>query len=1016
MSGRKLFHLCDEEPSRLSNSTGTAANLPHLDQGPSSSVATQYAHQPLDGDYNMASVDVADIATQLGGAMFVWDERKLRKKVNIDALYCSAEQRALIEAIYREQRHSGHIYHPTAQSQRRAHEFLAAHKLDVDARKLPLDSRWSIADSRQWDRHSVGDDVKMRTVVYQCSTGYDTAARQTGKGPIPTTSSPRKGRASAEEWQRRAPYDHTGCLAHAEVSLAQMLNGDNIILRIMGHFEHNDACLAAVALRQLRQGATVTQIQAENLHRLEVNGYSGLSSSDGALNHRYNILPGDLSRLYRLHYKASFGINLSITAERNVHNWVDDNPAVAKPHIRRAVFHYTPRGDNGQHFKICIATPEMKEAAWKYCHRRQVVIDGTFSLSTSRLLVWVALGVDEANRGMPVAIFLFSAPTGNRATHAGYDTKVIGEIMTIWRNWMGARNGENFEPYVALTDTDPKERGGLLVAWKDIILLLCKFHVRQCWTNKRSSCLGKTDVYLRRYLERHFYSLEEALLNTVRYEDALRLIKEVERECHFVTAQPDGGKLGQGGLDYLAYLIKTWMPFDMWRSWSRYGREEAAKRLGVDIEGVLPTTNHLESLNRNFKHKFLPQWQHSGHRLRPDVLVYRLITNILLHIYAQHRMLTGYSTWRENRFLHVSGGHALQPSRSASSSSGISPGFVPRAWYADDSSRNSLAKAIVLSGKLALIQSRRPYEVWATCQASPNSGATRYWLTVHPTGAATCTCLDWLQKGGACKHLRAFKMRIESMIQTGHYPQGLFAFPKTAAEAEAVEDHNKRWYGDQYSKAITLPLRAHTSVNQGPVLCNLVADIHNATVTEPLLPPPSEQQESYTIELDKEAVIAASFADVSGDMDIVPSEHSDKDIDTIKPMLEDAEFNGTHQSNIRAIQLQEQQRVEHHVSKILPLLHGVVNTLSSDHFTLSANEELYEFRDTITVLSDLLDKKLSSPEHMGTLPSCRIDVNPSSAEDNTTTETPVNTSKRRPSPRSLSPERRQKQHKSHGTL
>lgn len=162
----------------------------------------------------------------------------------------------------------------------------------------------------------------------------------------------------------------------------------------------------------------------------------------------------------------------------------------------------------------------MKAATWRYCHKKQVIIDGTFGLLTSWLLVWIALGVDETNRGLPVAMFLFSAPTGNKATHAGYDTQVIAELMLSWRDWMGEQDGEKFEPAVAITDTDPKERGGLIIVWSEIVLLLCKFHVRQCWTNKCSTCLGKVESYWRTYLQSRLFTLEEAyIINRALYRN-----------------------------------------------------------------------------------------------------------------------------------------------------------------------------------------------------------------------------------------------------------------------------------------------------------------------------------------------------------------------------------------------------------------------------------------------------------------------------------------------------------------
>jgi len=44
--------------------------------------------------------------------------------------------------------------------------------------------------------------------------------------------------------------------------------------------------------------------------------------------------------------------------------------------------------------------------------------------------------------------------------------------------------------------------------------------------------------------------------------------------------------------------------------------------LGISVEGVIPTTNHLEAFNGILKRKHIHRWQHSGKRLRIDLLVY----------------------------------------------------------------------------------------------------------------------------------------------------------------------------------------------------------------------------------------------------------------------------------------------------------------------------------------------------------------------------------------------------------
>jgi len=70
-------------------------------------------------------------------------------------------------------------------------------------------------------------------------------------------------------------------------------------------------------------------------------------------------------------------------------------------------------------------------------------------------------------------------------------------------------------------------------------------------------------------------------------------------------------------------------------SWSDYGHQIAAKILNCPLDGVLPTTNHLESFNGVLKRKHLHRWQRRGRRLRVDVLLRLLATKILPTIFEQ---------------------------------------------------------------------------------------------------------------------------------------------------------------------------------------------------------------------------------------------------------------------------------------------------------------------------------------------------------------------------------------------
>lgn len=93
------------------------------------------------------------------------------------------------------------------------------------------------------------------------------------------------------------------------------------------------------------------------------------------------------------------------------------------------------------------------------------------------------MAVDAEGKGVPLALFLFSTPTGNQAMHAGYNQEILCELLNKWKAHLSKGRNITFCPYVTITDTDMKGRGALTDVWLDIWLLLCWFHVRQCRTN-----------------------------------------------------------------------------------------------------------------------------------------------------------------------------------------------------------------------------------------------------------------------------------------------------------------------------------------------------------------------------------------------------------------------------------------------------------------------------------------------------------------------------------------------------
>ena len=234
---------------------------------------------------------------------------------------------------------------------------------------------------------------------------------------------------------------------------------------------------------------SIAGIQERNRELCRGKLYHGQKQLDPTkANVRYEFLPHDTHRLYKKYARMN-GINLNTKPEYNIEAWLNPESLLYKQELAEAVYHYQARTEKSERFQICIHNTEMRDAAWKYSHEKQVILDGTFGICNARILLFIALGIDEQNKGVPLTFLMFSAPSGSRATHASYDMDILIELLNQWRSSLGLKNGIAFCPKVAITDTNTKERGALVAVWPNICLLLCKFHLRQCWTNKRRMLL-----------------------------------------------------------------------------------------------------------------------------------------------------------------------------------------------------------------------------------------------------------------------------------------------------------------------------------------------------------------------------------------------------------------------------------------------------------------------------------------------------------------------------------------------
>ncbi|RKO88739.1 hypothetical protein BDK51DRAFT_1876, partial [Blyttiomyces helicus] len=141
--------------------------------------------------------------------------------------------------------------------------------------------------------------------------------------------------------------------------------------------------------------------------------------------------------------------------------------------LREAVFHYRPKTFESDRFELGIASPSMLAAAWQYGDGKLILMEGTFGVCLQNILLFVMLLIEENYYGVPIALFLFSAPLRNHQTSSGYDAATLERFLSKWKVPLGEKDGTHFTPKICMTDNNLKEINTLKSVWPGIIALLC---------------------------------------------------------------------------------------------------------------------------------------------------------------------------------------------------------------------------------------------------------------------------------------------------------------------------------------------------------------------------------------------------------------------------------------------------------------------------------------------------------------------------------------------------------------
>lgn len=112
----------------------------------------------------------------------------------------------------------------------------------------------------------------------------------------------------------------------------------------------------------------------------------------------------DHTSLYR-QFSRQNGVDTGKAPQYNVDDWLNPESPSYNPTLTNAIFYYQAQTEAGECFKVCISTKDMFTAAWRYAHHSQLVLDGTFGVCSSRLLLFIALAQDNDGKGLTIAFF-----------------------------------------------------------------------------------------------------------------------------------------------------------------------------------------------------------------------------------------------------------------------------------------------------------------------------------------------------------------------------------------------------------------------------------------------------------------------------------------------------------------------------------------------------------------------------------------------------------------------------------
>jgi len=76
---------------------------------------------------------------------------------------------------------------------------------------------------------------------------------------------------------------------------------------------------------------------------------------------------------------------------------------------------------------------EMRTAAWKYGHQKQVLMDLTFGVCLACALLVILVALDKTEKGILICFILFTAWESAWAMHVDYNLALLTQLLGLFQ-------------------------------------------------------------------------------------------------------------------------------------------------------------------------------------------------------------------------------------------------------------------------------------------------------------------------------------------------------------------------------------------------------------------------------------------------------------------------------------------------------------------------------------------------------------------------------------------------------